>query len=118
MESQTQHIPQDALKTAKAQAQLKPLQDRIIGTESFLERARKRAGRQESQGGGDVQKASSLSRKRKSAARLLAAAAGQPHVQPPTVPADFVKELSELQSFVEGRRGSRTGLSQRFHQIW
>ena len=33
---------QDALKTARAQAQEKLVQDRIAGTESFLERARKR----------------------------------------------------------------------------
>ena len=62
---------QDALKTARALAQLKPVQDRILGTESFLERARKRvvAARQ------DVEKAKEavvnaegkFSKKRKSA---------------------------------------------------
>ena len=93
---------QDALKTARSQAQVKPVQDRIGGTEMFLKRARKRvaAARQEVEKAkeGVVSAESKLALEeeevRKAEARLLVLkqeANNMPASPPPTVPADFVE---------------------------
>ena len=85
----------EALKKTRVQAQVKHVQDRITGTKSFLERARKRVftSRQEvekSQRGTGHSRTQVGFRGRRSSPR-----------EPPTVPADFALELTRLQSFVQ-----------------
>ena len=104
----------EALKTARNQAHVKPLQDRIAGTESFLERARKRVVHARQEVDNAREKLAGHCRgqvgPRGRWPRLSALreeAYGMPRNPPPTVPADFVQKLTRLQSFVEEFRRER-----------
>ena len=103
------------LKAARSQAQVKPVQDPIAGTESFLERARKRVvcARQEV----DNAREKLASRRqvgprgrwrssRGNRSALREEANGMPGSPLPTVPA----ELTRLQSFVGELRRERDEL--------
>ena len=111
----------EALKKTRVQAQVKPVQDRIAGTKSFLERARKRVvtSRQE------VEKAKEAlaTAERKLAfeedgvlqaegplSALQQKANGTPECPAPSVPADFAFELTRLHSFVQELRRERGDL--------
>lgn len=103
----------DALKRARSQAELRPVQDRIAATETFLERARKRAQKERQ----EVEKArailcaaeAKLSQEEDSISQaedrlhaLQEEARGmQESVPPATVPCDFAQELAQLRSSVQ-----------------
>ena len=112
---------QVALKKARSQVQEKPVQDRIGGTELFLERARKRvaAARQEVEKAkeGVVSAEGKLALEeeevRKAEAPLLVLKQEANHMPAsprPTVPADLVQELTKLQSLVQELQRERDEL--------
>ena len=112
---------QDALKKARSQAQEKPVQDRIGGTELFLERARKRvvAARQEVEKAkeGVVSAEGKLALEEEEVCKVEARLLGlkqeanhMPASPRPTVPADFVQELTKLQSLVQELQRERDEL--------
>ena len=109
------------LEDGQAQAQVKPVQDRIGRTEFFLQRARKRvaAARQEVEKAKEVvvnaegKLALEEEEVRKAEARLLVPqqeASHMPANPPPTVPADFVQELTKLHSLVQELQHERDEL--------
>ena len=102
----------EALKTAKAQCQVRPVEDRIASTKDFIERARKRivaCQAEVSQAQEALVKAQSKLHQEEQGlsdgeARLATlmqeSAEGGPRVEevPPTIPADFANELAELRT--------------------
>ena len=98
---------QDALKEAEAQAQVRPVEERIASSKVFIERAKKRiiAGREEVSRAQEVLTTAQ--------ANLLTEERGLPrHVWPlclsrsltvwqPSAPADFAQELAELRHCVQ-----------------
>ena len=111
----------EALKTARSQAQVKPVQDRIAGTEAFLERARKRASVALQELDSAREKLATAEGKlaleeesvHQVEARLLELrqeANGMAASPTPTVPADVVQELTRLASFVEELQRERDEL--------
>ena len=111
----------EALKKTRVQAQVKPVQDRIAATESYLERARKRvlSSRQEV----ERAKETVATAERKLAleedgvlqaegrlSALRQEANGTTEGPPPTLPADFALELTRLRSFVQELQRERDDL--------
>ena len=112
----------EAFKKVRAQTQTKPVQDRIAGTELFLERGRKRVEgcRQ------DVEKArealvaaeakllseedASQAEDRLRVLRQEAAAGGVQESPPATIPANFAQELAQLRDFVSELQRERDEL--------
>ena len=102
----------DALKRARTQAQVRPVADRISATESFIERARKRAEKERK----EVEKAKAELAKaeaqlvleeeslREGENRLLVLrqeANGEDQSPLATVPVDFAQELVQLRTMVQ-----------------
>ena len=103
---------QDALKKAKAQAQVRPDADRIASSKVFIERAKKRiaAGLEEvslAQEALTMAQAKlqseeyGLAEAEARLATLLIEESNGEAVPPPTVPADFAQELAELRASVQ-----------------
>ena len=112
-------VGQDALKKAKAQAQVRPVADRIASSKVFIERAKKRilTGRedvsraQEALTSAQVKLQSEEQGLADAEARLASLILEESNGPPPTVPADIAQELAELRACVQQLQRENTDLN-------
>ena len=115
---------QEALKKAKAQVHVRPVDERIVSAKTFIERAKKRIGccrddvawaQRPCAGSGEAPVGGAKSSTGRST--FHRGVRGFEEV-PPTLPANFAHELAELRACVEELRREITEVRSEFHEIW
>lgn len=112
---------QEALKKAKAQVHVRPVDERIASSKTFIERAKKRIGccRDDLARAQDAlaqaqaklqSEEQSLAEGEARLAALIAESEGLREEVPPTMPANFAHELAELRACVQELRRENTEL--------